>query len=131
LVVPVITVRSAGTGGVMDGGAALTVTDVPAVITNRIFSVKLSLASLAADAVPVRAILIAGNSQVGAAGMAVGADFDRVTGTVSVAPGTEVTVALVLDADEIDSVKIVVLDPATDAELYRSPAALPVRLGVS
>ena len=37
----------------------------------------------------------------------------------------------VLDDDDGNSVKIVVLDPATDAELYRSPTALPVRLGVA
>ena len=63
-------------------GATLSVADVPAAITNRIFSVKLSLASLASDTVPVRPVLIAGDSQVGAAGMAVGAEFDRSTGTV-------------------------------------------------
>jgi hypothetical protein len=131
LVVPVITVRSAETGTVTDGGAALSVADVPAVITNRIFSVKLSLASMAADPIPVRPVLIAGDSQVGAAGMAVGGDFDRGNGTVTVPPGKEVMVALVLDDDEIDSVKIVVVDPSIDAELYRSPVALPVRLGVS
>ena len=131
LVVPVITVRS-GRGGAETGhGATLSVTDVPTAITNRIFSVKLSLASLAPDTVPVRAVLIAGDSQVGAAGMAVGADFDRSTGTVFVMPGAEVIIGFVLDDDEASSVKIIILDPATDAELYRSPTALPVRLGVS
>ena len=131
LVVPVITVRSGRAGAETGHGATLSVTDVPAAITNRIFSAKLSLASLASDTVPVRPVLIAEDSQVGAVGMAVGADFDRATGTVFVAPGTEVIVGFVLDDDEVSSVKIVVLDPATDAELYRSPTALPVRLGVS
>jgi hypothetical protein len=131
LVVPVITVRS-GHGGAETGhGATLSVTDVPTAITNRIFSVKLSLASLAPDTAPVRAVLVAGDSQVGAAGMAVGADFDRSTGTVFVMPGAEVIIGFVLDDDEASSVKIIILDPATDAELYRSPTALPVRLGVS
>ena len=109
----------------------MSVTDVPTAITNRIFSVKLSLASLAPDTVPVRAVLIAGDSQVGAAGMAVGADFDRSTGTVFVMPGAEVIIGFVLDDDEASAVKIIILDPATDAELYRSPTALPVRLGVA
>jgi len=29
---------------------------------------------------------------------------------------------------EVESARIVVLDPATDAELYRSPADIPVAL---
>jgi hypothetical protein len=131
LVVPVVTVRSGPAAAAMGHRATLSVTDVPATITNRIFSVKLSLASLAADTVPVRPVLITGDSQVGAAGMVVGAEFDRSTGTVLVAPGIEAIVGFVLDNDEVSSVTLVVLDPATDAELYRSPTALSVRLGVS
>ena len=131
LVVPVITVRSGHAGTRADYDPILSVTDVPAAITNRIFSAKLSLASLAVGTVPVRPVLIAEGSQVGAVGMAVGAEFDRSTGTVLLAPGTEAIVGFVLDDDEVNSVKLVVLDPATDAELYRSPMALPVRLGVS
>jgi hypothetical protein len=42
-----------------------------------------------------------------------------------------VIIGFVLDDDEASSVKIIILDPATDAELYRSPTALPVRLGVA
>ncbi|MGZ6771642.1 MAG: PglZ domain-containing protein, partial [Mycobacteriaceae bacterium] len=131
LVVPVITVRSGRADAQTGHGATLSVTDIPAAITNRIFSAKLSLASLASDTVPVRPVLIAEDSQVGVVGMAVGAEFDRATGTVFVAPGTEAIIGFVLDDDEVSSVKIVVLDPATDAELYRSPTELPVRLGVS
>jgi hypothetical protein len=131
LVVPVITVRSGRADAETGYGATLSVTDVPATITNRIFSARLSLTSLASETVQVRPVLIADNSQVGAVGMAVGAEFDRATGSVFVQPGTEAIVGFVLDDDEVSSIKIVVLDPATDAELYRSPAALPVRLGVS
>jgi hypothetical protein len=131
LVVPIITVRSGRADAKTGHGATLSVTDVPEAITNRIFSAKLSLATLASDTVPVRPVLIAEESQVGVVGMAIGAEFDRATGTVFVAPGTEAIVGFVLDDDEVSSVKIIVLDPATDAELYRSPTALPVRLGVS
>jgi hypothetical protein len=131
LVVPVITVQSGRPDAEMGHGATLSVTDAPAAITNRIFSVKLSLASLASDTVPVRPVLISDDSQVGAAGMTVGAEFDRSTSIVLLVPGTEAIVGFVLDDDEVSSVKLVVLDPETDAELYRSPTALPVRLGVS
>ena len=102
----------------------LSVTDVPATITNRIFSVKLSLATLETGVVPVRAVLIAGDAQVGSVGMAVGAEYDRAAGTVGLVQGSEATVGFVLDDDAADSVKIVVLDPATDAEMYRSPIAI-------
>jgi PglZ domain len=130
MVVPVITVRSTGAVAESPSGTTLSVTDVPAAITNRIFSVKLSLATLAAETVLVRPVLMTGESQVGVVGMAVGAEYDRSAGTVALAPGTMVTVGFVLDDDEVDSVKIVVFDPATDAELYRSPGKLPVQLGV-
>ena len=42
----------------------------------------------------------------------------------------EVTVGIVLDDDQAASVRIIVVDPATDATLYRSPAEIPVHLGV-
>jgi hypothetical protein len=32
--------------------------------------------------------------------------------------------------EDVAAVRLVVQDPATDAELYRSPADIPVRLGV-
>jgi hypothetical protein len=130
MIVPVVTVRSAGAAQ-LPGGAAVSVADVPTAITNRIFSVKLWLASLATEAVQVRPVLISGNTQVGTVGMAVGAAYDRSAGTVALIPGPAATIGFVLDNDEVNSVKIVVLDPATDAELYRSPTELPVRLGVA
>ena len=131
MIVPVITVRSETSVAGPGGGGMLSVTDVPATITNRIFSVKLSFATLEAAAVSVRPVLIAGESQVGSVGMAVGAEYDRSAGTVELVPGAEATVGFVLDDDTANSVKIVVLDPASDAEMYRSPSALPVRLGVT
>ena len=131
MIVPVITVRSATSVAQPSGGRMLSVTDVPATITNRIFSVKLSLATLETGVVPVRAVLIAGDAQVGSVGMAVDAEYDRAGGTVGLVQGSEATVGFVLDDDAADSVKIVVLDPATDAEMYRSPSPLPVRLGVA
>jgi ssDNA-binding replication factor A large subunit len=42
-----------------------------------------------------------------------------------------VSVGFILTDDSVGSVRLVVFDPATDAELYRSPHDLPVHLGVS
>jgi hypothetical protein len=131
MIVPVVTVRMRNAVAETAGRVGLTVSDVPPTITNRIFSVKLSLATLETDVVPLRPVLIAGEVQVGSVGMAVGAEYDHSTGTVSLAPGGGgATIGFVLDDDTVESLKIVILDPSTDAELYRSPSDLVVRLGV-
>jgi hypothetical protein len=132
LVIPVITVRLGGSVVKPTGRAELTVSDVPASVTNRIFSVKLSLATLETETVRLRPVLVAGDSQVGSVGMAVGAQYDHSSGIVSLEPGGgAATIGFVLDDDTVESLKIVILDPATDAEIYRSPSELPVRLGVA
>jgi hypothetical protein len=101
---------------------------LPKEITNRIFSVIFKLDGL--FPMVVKPLLTASGKQVGAAGMVVNAGFDRETGTVTLQPGEEATIAFVLSGDESTAVRIVVQDPATDAELYRSPQDIPVRLGV-
>lgn len=78
----------------------------------------------------MRPLLIAAGKQVGAVGMAVDALFDRATGTVKLEPNKPVTVAFLLRDESVASLRVVVQDPATDAEVYRSPADIPVRLGV-
>jgi len=75
-------------------------------------------------------VLLSGTKQVGAVGMAIDGDLDAATGTVVVQPGKPVTVAFLLNDDTAESVRIVVRDPATDTELYRSPVEIPVHLGV-
>lgn len=131
MVIPVISVRAIVATEAVTAGAAIAVTNVPAEITNRIFSVKISLASLSVEAIRVQPVLMSGDAQAGTAGLAVGAEFDRSTGLARLQPAGEATIGFVLDDDEVASVRIVVLDPATDAELYRSPSDIPVRLGVS
>ena len=37
----------------------------------------------------------------------------------------------VLDDDQVVALRVVVIDPESDAELYRSPAEIPVQLGVA
>lgn len=130
MIVPVITVRSTSAAPTGAGGVTVSVTEVPAAITTRIFSVKMALASLAVESVTVQPILMSGERQVGEAGMALGADHDRSAGTIVLTPGVESTVGFILDDDAVSSIRIVVLDPTTDADVYRS-ADVPVQLGVS
>jgi hypothetical protein len=112
----------------------VSVSGLPPAVTNRIFSVALELGgqnlSLFSSPMVVRPLLMASGKQVGNAVMAVDAALDRVTGSVTLQPGKVTTVAFLLTDESAPSLRVVVQDPANDAELYRSPADIPVRLGV-
>jgi hypothetical protein len=107
---------------------------IPDAVTNRIFSVTIQLdgknLSLFSAELVVRPLLISSGKQVGAVGMAINAELDQTTGCIKLQPGKPVTVAFLLSDESIASLRIVVQDPTTDAELYRSPNDIPVRLGV-
>jgi hypothetical protein len=83
------------------------------------------------DTVNVRVLLVANHAQVGQAGMALGAGakLDRASGLLSIAANSEATVGLLLTNDEISSLRVVVLDPTTDAVLAESDE-IPVKLGM-
>jgi hypothetical protein len=74
-------------------------------------------------------VLLSGAEQVGQAGMVVGADLHRDTGIVTIQPGAEASVGLMLIRDDCSSVRLVVQDPSTDAVLGQSEE-IPVRLGI-
>lgn len=134
MVIPVLTVRTKGREPVKQAASPVSVSGVPEAITNRIFSVTMLFGeqqmAFGAGSVLVRPLLVAAGKQVGAVGMAVDADFDRATGCVALQHNKPVTVAFLLSDESAPSLRVVVQDPATDAELYRSPADIPVRLGV-
>jgi hypothetical protein len=84
---------------------------------------------LATESIALRVVLIAGDRQVGQAGMVHGADFDGASGVITMQLGSEANVGVMLTVEECRSVRVVVQDPATDAVLARS-AEIPVRLGI-
>jgi hypothetical protein len=133
LIVPVVTIRTAAQVAAPKGEPA-TVTGVPAEITNRIFSavVQLGGANLSMFSTPtvVTPMLVAAGRQVGKVALAIGSELDS-AGSITLAPGVPVTVGFRLTDDTVGSLRLVVLDPATDAELYRSPHDIPVNLGVA
>jgi len=133
LVIPVLTVRLKAPGAARPA-AAVSVSGQTAEITNRIFSVTLELGgqnlSLFSSSLLVRPLLLAAGRQVGAVIIAVEGELDRATGCVTLQSGKPVTVGFLLSDDSVPAVRIVVQDPATDAELYQSPADVPLRLGV-
>jgi hypothetical protein len=140
MVIPVLTVRTKTRDSVRPGSkqtGTIEANGLPEAVTNRIFSVTFKLPpmqySLGASpevTTQVRPLLMAAGRQVGAVGMAVDAQFDRATGTVKLEPNKPVTIAFLLSDESAASLRVVVQDPTTDAELYRSPTDIPVRLGV-
>jgi hypothetical protein len=134
LVIPVLTIRTKAPDQKRLTSGPVTATGIPDAVTNRIFSVTIHFdgknLSLFSKELVVRPILISAGKQVGGVGMAIDADFDRATGCVKLQPGKPATVAFLLSDESVASLRIVVQDPTTDAELYRSPTDIPVRLGV-
>jgi hypothetical protein len=134
MVIPVLTIRTKARESAGPSAGPIKAEALPAAVTNRIFSVTFTLGEkqmmFGATGIQVRPLLMAGGKQVGAVGMAVDTQFDRATGCVKLEPNKPVTVAFLLSDESAASLRVVVQDPATDAELYRSPNEIPVRLGV-
>lgn len=134
LVIPVLTVRIKAPRPARSTTGPVTVMGIPDAVTNRIFSVTIQLdgknLSLFSAELVVRPLLISAGKQVGAVGMAINTELNQVTGCIKIQPGKPVTVAFLLSDESSASLRIVVQDPTTDAELYRSPNDIPVRLGV-
>ena len=134
LVIPVVTVRMKPRETVRATAGPVTAAGLPDAVTNRIFSVTIQLdgknLSLFSNELVVRPLLISAGKQVGGVGMAIDGDFDRATGCVKLQAGKPVTVGFLLTDESAASLRVVIQDPTTDAELYRSPTDIPVRLGV-
>ena len=134
MVIPVVTVRMKARKTERSSAGLVTATGLPNAVTNRIFSLTIQLdeknLSLFTNELVVRPLLISAGKQVGGVGMAIDGDFDRATGCVKLQASKPVTVAFLLSDESSPSLRVVVQDPTTDAELYRSPTDIPVRLGV-
>jgi hypothetical protein len=72
---------------------------------------------------------MAGGEQAGEAGMAVDATFDRSSKTVTIEPRRPASVAMLLRREDCATIRVAVLDPASDAVLVQSEE-ISVRLGV-
>jgi hypothetical protein len=129
LVIPVLTVRTPVRETTRPAAGSVSVTGLPDAVTNRIFSVALHGDLLSAEQL-VLPLLISEGRQVGRAGMAADAQLDRTTGCVQLMPNKPATVVFLLSDDQVTSLRIVIQDPTNGAELYRSPADIPVRLGM-
>ncbi len=112
--------------------ATVEVLGAPEVVTNGIFTVTIRMAgatpSLFASTMQLRPLLVSGGKQVGGVGMVVGATLDSQSGVLTLQPRQVATVAFVLHDREAEAIRIIVQDPATDAEVYRSPKYIPCDL---
>jgi hypothetical protein len=134
LIIPVVNVLMKTRQPERSTSGPVTATGLPDAVTNRIFSVTIQFGgtnlALFSSELVVRPLLISVGKQVGGVGMAIDADFDRAIGCVKLQSGKPVTVAFLLSDESASSLRVVIQDPTTDAELYRSPKDIPVRLGV-
>jgi len=134
LIVPVLTIRTKVRESARPPGGPIAASGLPEAVTNRIFSVTLAYGGkqmmLGATGIVVRPLLMSAGKQVGAVGMTVDAELDRATGCVKIEPNKPITIAFLLSDESAASLRVVIQDPTTDAELYRSPTDIPVRLGV-
>lgn len=127
LAIPVVTVRLARAKVDAIAESLLTVAGAPSEITNRIVTCQVS-SLLGADVCP---LLVTAGRKVGSLfGVHGDAEMNRVAGTVRIPPTGTVTLALLLQDDKVGATSIVIQDPTTDAELYRSKSEIPVKLGV-
>ncbi|MFO0757499.1 MAG: PglZ domain-containing protein [Byssovorax sp.] len=135
LIIPVLTVRTRARESLRPPPAQpIAVGNAPERISNRVVSITLTFGDkqmlLGAESLTVRPSLVSAGKQVGKVGMALDAELNRATGCVTLRPNTPATVAFQLTDESVPSLRIVVQDPATDAELYRSPHDIPIQLGV-
>lgn len=134
MIVPVLTVLTKAPAAERNAQSKISVVDFPKVITNRIFRAKIQCgdANLAmfAEQRSVRPVLVSGDKQVGSVFAVIEGTLDDATGCVMLTPNTSVMVAFLLSDDSAQSLRVVIQDPSTAAEIFRSAAEIPVQLGV-
>jgi len=129
-VVPVISFRMLSPEPEPEAGESGAFTVLPDKITNRLFPVEFVVQSLlAVEPVPVRIVLMHQEQQIGKAGMATNAECESATGIVQAPPNTKTNVVMMLDDDLVESLRVMIQDPRTEAVLAQSDE-IPVSLGV-
>ena len=122
MVVPVITLRMPSSQTLAAPTSNIVVDRYPDKLTNRTFGCRLLFDGDMFDqeSIAAKVILIEGGQEVGRAGMAPDAEFDRATATLQLPPRQAVSIGMMLTNETSKKVRIVVQDPATDAVLAQS-----------
>ncbi len=132
MVVPVVSLRMpTGKSQPPVSGSRIVLENTPKVLSNRTFGLRVYVEAdlFTQEPVKVRLVMLAGGQEVGQAGMAVDAEIDRASGTVTIKPGQTANVAMMLMRDETTKFRIVAQEPETDAVLAQSDE-IAVKLGL-
>lgn len=131
LVIPVISLRIPAKNNKPAASRLVVLDQIPATLTNRTFGLKVTVSGdlFATEPVKLKVLLVSNGEQVGQAGMAIDAEFDRKKGVLRLTPGKPASVGVMLTRDDCASIKICVVDAETDAVLAQS-ADIPIKLGI-
>ena len=131
MVIPVVSLRIPAQVSVSQVGDIAQLHGLPETLTNRTFGIRVTVSGnlFSDEAIAMRIVLLAENEQVGQAGMTIGGTLDRSSGILEVKPNSEANVGMMLTRSDCSSVRIMILDPKTDAVLARSNE-IPVKLGM-
>ena len=131
MVVPVLVFRMPATQEARVSGKTVEISKYPAPISNRTFGLRVVIPAdlYNKDPVAVRIALISNGEQVGEARMTAGSEYDAGTKCVSLIPGKDVDVGMLLTRDDCKTIRIVVQDAGTDAVLGQT-GEIPVKLGI-
>jgi hypothetical protein len=128
MVIPVISFRMKPSGAEARADQ-VSFSEHPEAITNRTFGVRLDAEAhlLNRDPLELRVLLISGGEEVGHAGMAIGAEFNRDAGVLTLLPGNSASIAMVLTRDDAPTLRVVVQDVGTGSVLTETKP-IPVSL---
>jgi hypothetical protein len=130
LLVPVLTIRMVRKQKLARDLPKVILANVPKSLANRTFGITITCPpDLFAEAVVVKPILLHAGALVGTAGMALDAEFDQGTRCVKLQSGKTAQVAMILRNENCDRLRVVVVDPASDAVLAQSEE-IQVKLGM-
>jgi hypothetical protein len=131
LVIPVLSFRLPTKQPEKISKTVVVLDKLPEVLTNRTFGMEIVVSAdlFQSEPVQLRVILLAGDEQVGQAGLVVGAEFDRGSGVIRISGGRKASVGMILTKDDCKSVRVVAQDAKTDA-VFAQSGEIAVKLGI-
>ena len=130
LIVPVLVIELPTHQKLPSSGLTIELKDAPQKVTNRTFRISVSVAGslFGKSKVVLRPSLATKDLQVGEAAMALDGEFDPTTKCVSVEPGKTAAIMMLVQRDDVKSLRVLIEDASSGASLYQSPAEIPVDL---
>ena len=128
MIIPVVSFRM-GKERPARGPEEIILSGVPEKLTNRTFGIQLEMGGLfSKKPYTVRPLLLSKGVIVGKAGMALDGDYDQDSACVTIQPPKKASVAMLLENENCEKVKVIIQDQATDRVLVEHKE-IPVELG--